>query len=330
MGVFTPKELPESFRVCIENITPFLPKYGCDVTCHDSPNVLKSADVIWDPRAGAGSPPHPMLVELDLPLVVTLHGVGPLAFPKFYSKGPLQRFWIHQSNGRKRKLWQSLYPKCARIVTVSHFSKKSIIEHLDLPAEKIDVIHNGINRMIFKKTGPYLRLIQSGTPYFLHISNDEPRKNVKNILKAYRKMKCENKWPLILKLSGSRRVNIRGVHLISQRLTDTEIASLYRFAGAFVFPSFYEGFGLPIAEAMATGCAVITSKDTACEEIGGEAVMLVDPSSVSELSSAMTRILDDCFRNELINIAFSHADKFGWDRAAKCYAKIFKESRYPL
>lgn len=291
----------------------------------DSPDVLAEADVLWDPRAGGGHPPAAPLAAIDRPLVVTLHGVAPMAIPREYVRGgPLRRLLryvrLQRSNRAKLMSWKCPPANLFRIVTVSEFSKRSIVECLELDPAGIQVIHNGVDLSSFGlQIEPHPEYGPLG-PYFLHISNDEPRKNVDRIITAYAGL-AGPKWPLIIRISGGRVLSAPGVTQIRERVPDALLPALYRGAGAFVFPSLYEGFGLPVIEAFACGCPVITSADSACAEVAGGAALLVNPRRVDELQRAMKRAMDD-FPGDVAG-RVRRAGEFGWAKASAQYAEVF-------
>lgn len=321
VGVYRPDNLPESFNVCIDNIVQFLPAFGATYFFSANMEELKKADVVWDPRAGGGHAPPKPLLAVNRPLVITLHGVGPLVFPKHYSKGLRHRFAIYKSNKYKKIHWKAAADSYSKIVTVSQFSKDVIHDTLNIPKEKIDVILNGVDVSVFTRDG-----VETGNtaPYFLHVSNDESRKNVDRIIKAYAKINAADKWPLILKLAGDRTCNVPGVKIINKRLSEEELVSLYAGAGCFVFPSIYEGFGIPIIEAMAMRCPVITSKGTACEEVASGFASLVDPDSATQLSDAMQSVMTNPPSSQALDAACSHAGSFSWKDTAEQYFQVFK------
>lgn len=321
VGVYRPDNLPESFNVCIDNIVQNLPSSGATYFCSADPEELNKADVVWDPRAGGGHAPPKPLTALNRPLVITLHGVGPLVFPEHYSQGLRHRFAIYKSNKRKKSSWKAAQGKYSRIVTVSQFSKDIINETLKIPKEKIDVILNGVDLSVFSGANT---VSEKPAPYFLHVSNDESRKNVDRIIKAYEAIKSADKWPLVLKLAGDRVCNVPGVTIINKRLSEAELVTLYAGAGCFVFPSIYEGFGIPIIEAMAMRCPVITSSGTACEEVASGFATLVDPQSVKALSDAMQKMMINPVSPQALDAACVHAGSFSWKDTAEQYFAVFR------
>jgi glycosyltransferase involved in cell wall biosynthesis len=164
--------------------------------------------------------------------------------------------------------------------------------------------------------------------YFFHISNDEPRKNINRILTAFAKLKLDNDVQLVLKLpehAARRYIGMDGVRVITGSRPTDELADLYRKALAFVFPSLYEGFGLPIIEAMACGCPVITSNVSACPEIAGEAAVTVDPRDEDALLEAMRIFCQNPrVRAERVAAGLQRSQSFSWSKSAQCHANILR------
>jgi glycosyltransferase involved in cell wall biosynthesis len=323
VAIYSPAGLPESFRVCVENLAPALEQADCDVALFDLPeNVPGSADVIWDPRAGGGNPPLAALCRHKIPLVVTVHGVAPMAlplnqyFPDRYSQ--LKGFL---ANIAKRRAWRRLAGGYAAIVAVSEYGKRNIESLLKVPERRVFCCPNGVDTRVFV---PAIQKVQGGR-YFLHISNDEPRKNIDRIVEAYRGIEASERPPLLLKLpSHTKRTATDGISIIRERLTENELVRLYQDALAFVFPSLYEGFGLPILEAMGCGCPVITSYSTACGEVAGPAAIKVDPGNVAEIRAAMEKIARcDGTRTRLRTQGLTRARAFSWAASGRCYRQVF-------
>jgi|TARA_R110002153_G_scaffold183099_1_gene336316 glycosyltransferase involved in cell wall biosynthesis len=321
VGVFRPSNLPESFDVCIDNIVKHASTLDVEFLQTTDVSILASVDVIWDPRAGGGHAPSDILCNLGKPLVVTLHGIGPMMFPEHYSVGFRHRLKVLKDNRNKKLAWKGAEGKFSHIVTVSEFSKRVINQYLNIDNDKISVIYNGVDTSVFNHS----IIIDKPNPYFLHVSNDESRKNVDRIIKAYSKIKNEKKWPLILKLSSKRTTDVDKVEIINKRLDESELSNLYKGAGVFLFPSIYEGFGIPIIEAMASYCPVITSAETACEEVAEGHGILVDPNSVNSLKQAMIDIMETAPKAESLVLAERHAKSYKWEKASRSYYSIFRE-----
>lgn len=324
LGIALHSSAPESFRVCVYNILRYLPEMYFECVITNNPDELAAMDVVWDPCAGGGRLPHEEILSLNVPLVITLHGVAPFALKSKYTYGFRACCNVIVSNFVKRRLWKNAQYRCAKIVTVSEFSKNSILRYLPINKEKVEVIYNGVDCDKYECRDYYFPLNNISKPYFLHISNDERRKNVDGILAAYNNLDPSSRWPLVLKLNGLRSVSMSGVHVVNERLSDDQIAALYQRAGVFVFPSFYEGFGLPILEAMAAGCPVITSNENACCEIAGNAALKVSPSSKSQLAVAMFKLMNDrCLRESLVERGSLRAKEFDWRVSAEKFSKLF-------
>ncbi len=137
-----------------------------------------------------------------------------------------------------------------------------------------------------------------------------------------------NRPDLIAILPGfNKKIEIEGVTVINKEVRQDKLAEFYRGAIGFIFPSLHETFGLPIIEAMACGCPVITSNITACPEIAGDAAMLVSPRNVKEISNAMRTLAgDESVRADLRRKGIIRAEMFSWDKCAKEHLEIFEKA----
>lgn len=153
--------------------------------------------------------------------------------------------------------------------------------------------------------------------YFLHVSTGElGRKNTPRVVAGHERLLADDA-DVRLVLRHPTHAGGDGLVVLSEHLSEQTLASWYRGAVALVFPSLYEGFGLPILEAMACGCPVITARTSACAEVAGAAAELVDPRSIDEIEGAMRRLLtDDERRAELIRRGLDRARAFTWSRTA--------------
>jgi glycosyltransferase involved in cell wall biosynthesis len=328
VGVYQGPEIPQSFRVYAKNVQKYLPEQDVRIIPFtDRRNLPSSVDVLWDIRSGGGNPPPDFLMEGRLPpLVVTVHGFAPVTLNGWEYFRTLKGLIMSSRDANlKRARWLQAQSSIAAIIAVSAFVKDETIRYTGADASKIHVCHHGANNEAFT---PCAEAESDG--YFLHISNDEPRKNINRILRAFRKLKLKlnNDVQLVLKLpehSAQRYIGIDGVRVITALQTTEELAHLYRRALAFVFPSLYEGFGLPIIEAMACGCPVITSNVSACPEVAGGAAMTIDPRDEKALFEAMLAIHGDRqFREERIAAGLRRIHDFSWMKSARCHMNVLR------
>ncbi|HEX8873845.1 MAG TPA: glycosyltransferase family 1 protein, partial [Nitrosospira sp.] len=293
----------------------------------DKRSIPRSADVIWDIRSGGGNPPPDFLLDAALPpLVVTVHGFAPVTLSGWeYFRTLKGLIMSHRYAKLKLARWRQAQSSIAAIIAVSAFVKDETIHYTGAAADKVHVCHHGVDSGVFT---PHSGREPEG--YFLHISNDEPRKNIDRILQAFAKLKLDNDIQLVLKLpkhAAQRYAGIDGVRVLTGLLATEELADLYRKALAFVFPSLYEGFGMPIVEAMACGCPVITSNVSACPEVAGGAATIIDPRDERALFEAMLAICQDRhLRVERMTAGLRRIRDFSWMKSAQCHANVLRSA----
>ena len=326
VGVYEGPEIPQSFRVYAKNVQRYLPEqYVRIIPFADKRNIPSSVDVLWDIRSGGGTPPPDFLLKNHLPpLVVTVHGFAPVTLNGWEYFRTLKGLIMSSRYAKlKRARWQQAQSSVAAIIAVSAFVKDETIQYTGVAANKVHICHHGVDSEAFT---PRSDVEPDG--YFLHISNDEPRKNINRILTAFRKLKLHNNVQLVLKLpehAARRYAGMDGVQVLTGLRTTEELADLYRKALAFVFPSLYEGFGLPIVEAMACGCPVITSNVSACPEVAGGAAMTIEPRDEKALFEAMLAIYRDRqLREERITAGLRRIHDFSWMKSARCHANVLR------
>ncbi|WP_227536753.1 glycosyltransferase family 4 protein [Klebsiella michiganensis] len=211
--------------------------------------------------------------------------------------------------------------KAELIFTVSEFSKERIAEWSGEMPSKIINVGNGVSSS-FTPNG---NKKQFGFNYILCVSNRKKHKNEFETLRAYKQSGLYSKMKLVF--TGKPDEDIL-VYINEMALTeyvhftgflpDNELPELYRGASGVVFVSLYEGFGLPVIEAMASGVPVVTSNTTSLREVAGKAALLVDPTNTNEIALALIKIVnDDLFRNELIKLGLEQAKKYSWTNVAK-------------
>jgi glycosyltransferase involved in cell wall biosynthesis len=247
------------------------------------------------------------LAPPSLPLVVTVHDLAILRHPDTFNP------WT-------RRYSRYCVPRVARaasmVIAVSEFTRRELIELLRLPEQRIRVVPNGVAE-VFRPQGP----AETGE-YVLAVGTLEPRKNLERLAEAARRLRLE------LRVAGARgwgrvRLPQEGVRLLGE-VSDDELAALYRGALCLAYPSLYEGFGLPILEAMACGTPVVTSAGGATEEVAGGAAVLVDPRDVDSIARGLEEAL--ARREELRRRGLERAKGFTWQRTASATAAVYREA----
>ena len=236
------------------------------------------------------------------PVVVTVHDLALLRFPEVF------RLW-HRTTGRLAL--QSSAKAADAIVAVSEFTRDELVELLDVPAERIRVVRNGVEPL-FTPDGE-----RAEGDYVLAVGTLEPRKNLARVVEAARLAGVELR---VVGAAGWGGVDVPGW---VGRVSDEELARLYRGACCVVYASLYEGFGLPVLEAMASGVPVVTSRGGATEEVAGGAAVLVDPSDVEAIAAGIGEATSR--RDELVPLGLARAREFTWAAAADAVETLWRE-----
>jgi len=202
------------------------------------------------------------------------------------------------------------------IVAVSEFTASELEELLRLPRERIRVVPNAVDP-VFTPDGP-----RAGGDYVLSVGTLEPRKNLARTIEATRALGLE------LNVVGARgwggvAAGGTGVRWLGE-IPDDELASLYRGALCVAYPSLYEGFGIPVVEAMACGTPVVTSAGGATEEVAGGAAVLVDPLDTAGIASGIEEAI--ARREELRRLGLERAHAFSWDESARRTLDVYREA----
>jgi glycosyltransferase involved in cell wall biosynthesis len=238
----------------------------------------------------------------SMPLVVTVHDLAVLRHPETFN-----RWTRHYS--------RSCVPRVARaasrIIAVSEFTKRELVELLATPQDKVTVIPNGVAD-VFSPDGP-----AADGDYVLTVGTLEPRKNLQRVQKAARLAGVE------LRIAGGRGWGGVETAAWPGRVSDDELVRLYRGAKCVVYASLYEGFGLPIVEAMACGAPVVTSRGGATEETAGGAAVLVDPYDSAAIAAGIAEAVER--RDELRRLGLERARAFSWDAAARATADVYRD-----
>ena len=263
------------------------------------PVLARGVDVLHCPtfRAPLRSP---------APLVVTVHDLAVLRHPDAFNR------WTRTYS---RLLVPRVVLAAQRVIAVSEFTKRELVELAGVPAERIRVIPNGVND-VFVRGGPAAQ-----GEYVLAVGTLEPRKNLPRLADAARRAGVE------LRVAGGRGWGgveewLDGVRWLG-RPGDEELARLYRGALCVAYPSLYEGFGIPVLEAMACGAPVVTSAGTAMEEVADGAAVLVDARDVDAIAAGIQEAI--ARREELSRRGRERAARYRWADAAAATAAVYRE-----
>ncbi len=237
-----------------------------------------------------------------------------------------------------RKYLQYFFPKFIqksnRLCTVSEFSKREIISTYKLSADMVDVVYNATRTDFIPTSVTNQREIKikytGGKDYFLFIGPIHPRKNPENLIKAFIKFKKSTNSDLMLVMIGNtmwknkdiskatRTNNYSSDIIYTGRVSSNELHLILGAAFCLTYVSFYEGFGIPILEAMSCRVPVIASQTSSMPEVGGNAVFYIDPFSVDSISEAMIKIYESPeIRKNLVENGNAQVEKFSWDSSAE-------------
>jgi alpha-1,3-rhamnosyl/mannosyltransferase len=276
------------------------------------------------------------IVRMDCPVVATLHDAVPVSHPE----------WV-RPRLRKLKNWLQIKAaqKAQHVIAVSHFSVRELVEHFGVNENNISVVHHGVRaewheRPSVEERDATLAQYQLRAGYFLFVGTLQPRKNVERLLAAYLTLPPVLRSARQLVIVGSQ--GWRSEELVRQikaaqqngenvvwldKLTDNrQLQHLYAGAGAFIFPSLHEGFGLPLLEAFASGVAVACANATSLPEVAAGAALEFDPLSVGEIAAAMTTLArDEVARARYIAAGERRALELTWEEAARRTAAVYHQ-----
>lgn len=221
--------------------------------------------------------------------------------------------------------------KAYKVLTVSEFSRNRIVDWSGVSPDKVVNVGNGVDESFNSSVEPY----DLGTPYYLCVGNRKAHKNEARVVKAFAQSDIDK--DIYLVFTGAPEPSLETLiqeHNLSSRVkfmgnvTEEELPSLYKGARGLLFPSLYEGFGLPVLEAVACGTPVITSNCTSLPEVAGDAAILVDPLNTQELQEAIERLEHDTLlRNELIKKGFERVKHFTWEKTAQKVQEVLDSAR---
>jgi glycosyltransferase involved in cell wall biosynthesis len=261
--------------------------------------------------------------------VVTLHDAKPILFPQTSNR-------LSWKQALKNIIAPHPLQKIDHIVTVSECSRRDLIGQLGISCDRITVIYQGVDLEHFSPSLQSQAERFDFMPYVLCVAGTDPSKNVKNLIGAFSSLPSEIRRQHHLVLVGDVNRNKTLPQLVKEQgiaeqtifmglVSDSQLVALYQQASVFVFPSLYEGFGLPVLEAMACGCPVITSNTSSLPEVVGKSGILVNPNNTTELMEAMTQVLTDTALTKILRkMSREQAEKFSWEKTARATADMYE------
>jgi len=222
--------------------------------------------------------------------------------------------------------------KSTRTFAISEATKKDIVSRIGINPEKIIVCPLAVEKafMIIEdeiSLNETIRKFNINQPYLFYAGSLSPRKNLKNIISAFDRL--INKIPHTLVLTGNIAWKSTEIYEIMKTIpndrlklvgnvSETDLVNLYNKADLFLYPSLYEGFGLPILEAQACGCPVLTSNVTSCPEVAGNSALVVNPYDIDEIANGILKIVKDTdYKQNLIKLGFDNIKRYNWQKTAR-------------
>ena len=287
------------------------------------------ADLLFAPSA--------TVLSKEIPTVCTIHDATSLLHPSSGATVQLaQRFFLRSAAAASRA-----------IITVSQCSKRDLMEHLRVPENKITVIYPGYDKGSFNTQTPdayelerVRARLQIEHPYILHHGVIQPRKNLMRLIEAYRLLLANDRsldlnlvlagplgWSFQEVLDAASQPKSRGRVILTGALPQHELALLVKGATLVVIPSLYEGFCLPLVEAMACGAPTIASNASCLPEVSGHGLVYFDPLSVDDIAASMRKVIDNGeLRVKIARRGQQYITRYDWQVCADETLKVFKKA----
>jgi glycosyltransferase involved in cell wall biosynthesis len=268
------------------------------------------------------------------PSVVTIHDLSFLVTPRTLPRA--KSLYLRYAVRLSARIAQ-------RIIAVSRSTKRDLVESLGVSPEKIDVVYPGVDerfRPLSEDEKTSFRTgLTEGRPYILHVGTVQPRKNVDVLIRAFARLKAEAHIPHLLLLAGARGwmydsvfrmvtdLGLQADVRFADYVAPKDLPLWYNCADVFAYPSAFEGFGLPVLEAMACGLPVVTSASSSLLEVAGDAAITVEPGSDEALAQGVGRILnDERLRQRLRSAGLDRASDWTWDATARATAEVYRRT----
>lgn len=327
-----------------DNLT-LLPSGGCQKIDCGRATIARPLRLLWE--------------QLVLPILArsyhvdVLHSptfVSPLALPCTSVVSILDMTWFTHRNQHtlvKGGYFRAMIPpsarRAARVIAISEASKQDVVDLLGIPAEQVAVTYLGVDSGVFyphAATDVEAVLARCGVsqPYVLYVGKLEPRKNLPALIEAFDSISHifpdhslviagNPGWDYQVVYERAKQVSCRERICFTGFVSDMDLPALYSGADLFVYPSSYEGFGIPVLEAMACGTPVITSNVSSLPEVAGDAGLLVDPLDIAGLAGVMRRVLTDAeLCQQMRKRGLKRAKQFTWEKAAWRTLQVYKDA----
>jgi glycosyltransferase involved in cell wall biosynthesis len=334
IGAYTQNLVKALQSIKLENFSVQLIKQG---------EIPKDCDVIHYPYFDFFFLTLP--ISKPKPTVVTIHDVIPLVFPQHYPPG---------IRGKTKFQIQKLSLKGTKaVITDSENSKKDIVKHLGFPAKRIHVVHLAPGDEFSPLPGSMVRTIRPKYKlpkrFILYVGDVNYNKNIKGLIKAFRQLTISTSEEP--KLTSEVKLVLVGKAFMDEELKETkqivqlikslglndkiirlgwipqkDLVGIYNLATVYCQPSFYEGFGLPVLEAMSCGCPVVAAKTSSLREICGDAALMVDPYDINDIARGLEMVIDDKKISDMLGKkGLRWVKNFSWERTAKETIEVYKK-----
>lgn len=285
-----------------------------------NPLVNKEFDLYWQPNY------IPLDSIKSKNTVTSIHDFSFIHYKEYHPKERIDYF--------EKYFFKNIY-RSDFIITGSNYTKDEILNITNFSPEQVKVIYHGVDHELFKVNKALRPKTDLSDKYIVTVGSIEPRKNLKSLIKAYNNLDKSFKKEFKLVIVGFNGWNNAEIlELINKDkeniiycgyLPDEELVAVYNNASLFVYPSFYEGFGLPPVEAMACGVPVIVSNSSSLPEVGKDAVVYCDPHDVEDIKYKIEIVLQDSnLQKKMSDSGLKRAKEFTWDKSAAEHVSVFK------
>ena len=319
-------DLPENFEIVEE-----------DSAGYSLAELTRFAIRLFRDRLDLFHATHYVLPPLRSRAIVTIHDIIHLLYPQFL---PNRVALVYARVMIRRAL-----ARADRIITVSYNSKRDLVDYFGITPSRVDVIYNGVSSRFrpnvpFEERARVARKYGLRPPYLLFLGGEKPHKNVQNVVRAFAEARRDRPdLPHLLALAGPMPKNSARIDALIAALDvgvaiarpglieEDDLPGLFAGADVLLYPTLYEGFGLPVVEAMACGTPVLTSSTSALQEIAGGYAYLVDPLDVDAIARGIVALATDPkVRADFVELGKKRALDFSWDKAAERTLEVYGEA----